>query len=178
MRLKTKVVAGAAAVAAVAGGGAAIAATQFGNPKEERQAIINDVAQQLNVQPQALSDALETALKHRVDAAVQAGRLTQQQANEIKARIEAGDMPFFMGGPPMMGGHFGGFDRHDAAAKYLGLSSDELRTQLESGKSLADIAKARGKSVEGLIQALVDDAKKHLDDAVSSGRVTQAEEQQ
>lgn len=178
MTIKTKVIAGAAAVAAVAGGGAAIAATQFGNPQQERQAIINDVAQQLNVQPQALSDAVKTALKHRVDAAVQAGRLTQQQANEIKSRIDSGDMPFFMGGGPMMGGHFGGFDRLDAAATYLGLSSDELRTQLQSGKSLADIAKAQGKSVEGLTQALVDDAKKHLDDAVSNGRITQAQEDQ
>src|SRR5215210_7153352 len=126
MRLKTKVIAGAAAVAVVAGGGAAVAATQFGSPQEERQAIINDVAQQLNVQPQALSDALKTALKHRVDAAVQAGRLTQQQANEIKSRIDAGDVPFGMGGPPMMHGDFGGFRGLDAAATYLGLSATEL----------------------------------------------------
>jgi len=178
VRLKTKVIAGAAAVAAVAGAGAAIAAGQFGDPQQERQAVINDVAQQLNVQPQALSDALKKALKNRVDAAQEAGRLTEQQANEIKSRIDSGDMPFFMGGGPMMGGHFGGFDRLDAAAKYLDLSSDQLRTQLQSGKSLADIAKAQGKSVEGLVQALVDDAKKHLDDARANGRITQAQEDQ
>ena len=42
----------------------------------------------------------------------------------------------------------------DASAQYLGLSADDLRTQLQGGKSLADIAKSEGKSVDGLKQAL------------------------
>jgi lambda repressor-like predicted transcriptional regulator len=42
----------------------------------------------------------------------------------------------------------------DASAEYLGLSANDLRTQLQAGKSLADIAKAEGKSVDGLKQAL------------------------
>src|SRR5712691_8267975 len=37
-----------------------------------------------------------------------------------------------------------------AIANYLGLTTDQLRTQLQSGKSLAEIATARGKSVSGL----------------------------
>jgi hypothetical protein len=37
-----------------------------------------------------------------------------------------------------------------AAASYLGLSQDQLRTELQSGKSLADVARAQGKSVSGL----------------------------
>jgi hypothetical protein len=36
------------------------------------------------------------------------------------------------------------------AAGYLGLSQTQLRTQLQSGKSLADIARAQGKPVSGL----------------------------
>ena len=35
-------------------------------------------------------------------------------------------------------------------AGYLGLSQDKLASQLQSGKSLADVAKAQGKSVPGL----------------------------
>ncbi len=42
----------------------------------------------------------------------------------------------------------------DASAQYLGLSADDLRAQLQAGKSLADIAKAEGKSVDGLKEAL------------------------
>ena len=42
-----------------------------------------------------------------------------------------------------------------AAADYLGLSLTQLRTQLQSGKSLADIASAQGKTVSGLKDALL-----------------------
>jgi hypothetical protein len=63
----------------------------------------------------------------------------------------------------------------DAAATYLGLTEDQLRTQLESGKSLADIAKAQGKSVDGLKQALTAGLKTKLDAAVKAGRLTQSQ---
>jgi hypothetical protein len=42
-----------------------------------------------------------------------------------------------------------------AAADYLGLSLTQLRTQLHAGSSLADIAKAHGKSVSGLKDAIL-----------------------
>jgi hypothetical protein len=61
------------------------------------------------------------------------------------------------------------------ASEYLGISGAELRSQLESGKTLAQIAKAEGKSVEGLVQALLDDADAKLDAAVDAGKLTQAE---
>ncbi|MGE5291764.1 MAG: hypothetical protein ACM3ML_32120 [Micromonosporaceae bacterium] len=42
-----------------------------------------------------------------------------------------------------------------AAARYLGLTQTELRTQLQAGKSFADVAKAQGKSVSGLKDAIL-----------------------
>ena len=42
-----------------------------------------------------------------------------------------------------------------AAADYLGLYLTQLHTQLRSGNSLADIAKAQGKTVPGLKNALL-----------------------
>jgi hypothetical protein len=42
-----------------------------------------------------------------------------------------------------------------AAADYLGFSQAQLRAQLQSGKSLADLAKAHGKSVSGLEDAIL-----------------------
>lgn len=51
------------------------------------------------------------------------------------------------------GGH--GADLLTAAATYIGIPVADLRTQLESGKSLADIAVANGKTRDGLIAALV-----------------------
>lgn len=159
---------------AVAGGGAAIAATQL-SPAEENKAIVGDAAKQLGVDPTKLNDALKRALENRIDARVKDGRLTEAQAAQLKARIEAGDMPLF--GSPRGGRHGGsGFGHHlDAAATFLGITSAALRTQLETGKTLADVAKAQSKTVDGLVAALVADEKKELDAAVAAGRLTAAQ---
>src|SRR5206468_5601760 len=103
------------------------------------------------------------------------------QADALKQRIESGDYPPFFG--PSFGPGFGRFhrgpplfgERISAAADYLGLTEAQLRTELNSGRTLANIAKARGKSVDGLKQAILDDAKMKLDQAVKDGKLTQAE---
>ena len=63
----------------------------------------------------------------------------------------------------------------EAAAAYLGLSEDQLRNQLEGGKTLAQVAKDKGKTVEGLVDAMLTDKKKRIDAAVAAGRITKAE---
>jgi hypothetical protein len=180
MSTKIKIAAGAAAAVAVAGGGAAFAASQVWSPKAENQAVIDDAAKQLGVSSDQLSAALKSALKNRVDAAVAGGRLTKDQGDALKARIDSGGVPLVLGGFGARGGfgplHGGPFARGlDAAASYLGLTEAELRTQLASGKTLAQIAKDHGKSVDGLVQALVKDAEAKIDAAVASGRLTSAE---
>ena len=176
---KTKVLAGTAAALALGGGGAAIAATQLGSPKEQSQAVIDDAAQQLGVAPTKLSDALKKALENRVDAAVAAGAITKDEGDHLKQAIESGNVPL-VGFPFLSHGDFAGprhFGALRAAATFLGLSDSELRTRLDSGKTLAQIAKDEGKSVDDLIQALLNDAKQHLDQAVAAGRLTQDQEQ-
>jgi polyhydroxyalkanoate synthesis regulator phasin len=177
-----KLVAGGAALLAVVVAGGAIAATKALTPRQEQQAIINDAASQLGVEPQELSDALKEALKNRVDAAVRDGRLTREQAARLKERIEAGDAPLFGLGPRVE------FRRHhglgpfhakfEAAADYLGLSQAELREALEDGKTLAQVARDRNKSVDGLVDALVAQAERKLDRAVENGDLTEAEKRE
>jgi hypothetical protein len=65
-----------------------------------------------------------------------------------------------------------------AAATYLGLSTNELRTRLHAGKSLADVAAAQGKSVSGLEDALLTNLKTDLDADVAAGRITSDRETQ
>ena len=196
MKVSRKLILGAVAGLAVVGTGAALAATQFGDPKAESEAIIKDAAGQLGVQPAQLSDALKKAYKNRIDAAVAAGRLSKEQGDAIKAQIDAGNVPLLVpgasgfrggfgpmggpGGPGRMGGPGFGYDMRGlgAAADYLGLTTAELQTKLQSGKSLADIAKDQGKTVDGLVDAMVVDAKKRLDQAVKDGHLTQAQEEQ
>jgi len=173
---KKSIVLGVAGVIAVAGGGVGVAATR--DSGNDNQAVIDDAAKQLGVTPSALTSALKKALENRVDAAVAAGRLTRAQGDALKARIEAGQVPFFGGfrhGPGGPGRHF---LELDAAATYLGLSEGQLRDRLESGKTLAQIAKDRGKSVDGLVDAMVAEVKQHVDAAVAAGRLTRAQADQ
>src|SRR3989475_2733170 len=48
-----------------------------------------------------------------------------------------------------------GADLYTAAATYIGTTVDQLRTELGTTKSLADVAVAHGKTRDGLIQALM-----------------------
>jgi polyhydroxyalkanoate synthesis regulator phasin len=176
------IIAGAAAAVAVAGAGAAIAGSGALSPEDRSKAVIDDAAKELGVEPSELSDALKHALENRIDEAVQAGRLTEEQGKALKERIESSDVPLVFGGVgpgDRLGfGHFGHFGHFglvgglETAASYLGVEEDELRAALADGKSLAEVAKAEGKSVDGLVDALVADAEKRLDAAVDDGRLT------
>jgi hypothetical protein len=74
------------------------------------------------------------------------------------------------------GGIGGGGPAVRAASGYLGLSVSRLRSELRSGKTLAEIAKATtGKSEAGLIEALVAGRKARLDKEVQAGAITQAQ---
>ena len=99
------------------------------------------------------------------------GTLTQEQADKvIQALKDAGPL----------GGHGGpgrGVLRKglDAAATALGISEDELRTALRDGQTIAQVAESRGIDVQTVIDALVAEAKTHLDEEVAEGDLTQEE---
>ena len=175
MKIKIAAVAAAALALAIAlGTTGAVAASRVLSHDEERQAIIDDAARQLGVEPSALSNALKGALKNRLDVAVDAGRLTEERADALKERIDSGEGLLFGGrGHRGFGGHFDHFGKLEAAGSYLGLTEAELRVQLADGKTLAEIAKAEGKSVDGLVQALVVEAEAKIDDAVAEGRLAE-----
>jgi len=184
MNAKRKVVIGVAAGLLLVGAGGAFAAGRLSSPKDESQAVIDDAAKQLGIEPAKLSAALTKAIQNRVDAAVADGRLTKAQGEALKARIAAGDAPLIFGAGPHRGGPGLGPGpglRHrrcpglDAAARYLGITEAQLRTQLENGKTLAEIAKAQGKTVDGLVEALVAAAQTKLDAAVKAGMLTQSQ---
>jgi hypothetical protein len=179
---------GAAALTAL-GGGAALAAGAGGVlGGGEREALLNGVASKLGVTPEKLRDAISQALDERLDAAVKAGTITQAQADALRARLKAGGGGLLgpglgrigPGGPGGPGFHRGGMvllrpQTAQAAAAYLGLSAAQLREQLADGKSLADIAKAQGKTADGLKAAMTAAVKKGLDAAVKAGKLTQAQ---
>jgi hypothetical protein len=182
MTLIQKIAAGLVALVAVSGAGAAVAATQLRSPQQESQAVVNDAARQLGVTPERLSTALKTALKNRVDAEVTAGRLTKAEGDALKARIDQNEVPLFGPGGRHHGpGHFGRDSkfRHvnklEAAAKYLGMTEAGLREALDGGKTLAQVARDRDKSVDGLVDALLVEPRKRIEEDVKDGRLNRAE---
>jgi len=174
---KSKIAGVTAVAAALVGGGAAIAADRL-TPEQESDAVVADAAKQLGVDASKLDAALKKALSNRVDAAVATGQITKAQGDEMKARIAAGEVPLVgVGGKGLHSGvrghHFGDLD---AAATYLGVTAAELKTSLSDGSTLAEIATAKGKSVDGLKDALVTAAKADLAQAVKDGRLTEAQQ--
>ena len=60
-------------------------------------------------------------------------------------------------------------------AKAIGISETDLLTALNSGKTVADVAKANNVAVQTVIDALVADGNTELAADVASGRITQAQ---
>src|SRR3954471_527144 len=140
---RRKLAVGASGLIVLAGAGGAYAATQNGSPARpdraaEQKAFLDDLAGRLHVTRDQLDAAIKGAASDRIDAAVTAGRLTKDEADRLKQRIQQGNGLALLGGPgfgrggwpgPGFGarGHFGpGFGAGlDAAAKYLGLSRQQ-----------------------------------------------------
>jgi hypothetical protein len=172
---KRTVAFGAAALVVAGGSGVAIAASH--DSSSSPAAFVESLAEHLGVSTDELEDAARAAAIDQVDAALADGRITEEQAEALKERIEEGDFPFLFA-PPLFGApelHHGPglfVDGLDAAAEYIGLGEDELRERLAEGQSLAEIARAEGKSVDGLKQALIGEAEESLNQAVEDEELT------
>jgi len=174
--------------ALVAGGtGAAIAAVSKDDDDKAEQSVLNNAAKRLSVTPQALRDALSAAQDDQLDQAVKDGLLTQKRADAIKAQRKRdgrvlggpfgkpGVRGFGPGGPRGHGlpYHIGGHMLFDDVAKALDLTAAKLFEQLRAGKSIAEVAKAKGKSLDDVRSAVKAAAKTRADKAVKNGDITQ-----
>ena len=177
-------VVGALAVTVAVGAGAAIAATGGGGTSLKDD-LLADVAKRLGISEERLRAAFSDAWKARLEAAVEDGKLTEEEAERLQERFdERGFALPGLGTPrpggPGLGSLFGlghgllqgAGDVVEAAADYLGLTEAELLERLRDGDSLADVAEAEGKSVDGLEAALREATKAELDEAVEDGVLT------
>ena len=108
-----------------------------------------------------------------------AGRLTPEQGANLKQRIAnaqglgIGARKRFADRQKAFRARIAKAKAHAPVADYLDLTRAQLRTELAGGKSLAQIAQAKGKSVDGLVAAMLAPAKARLAKAVENGRLTQ-----
>lgn len=183
-RRRMTIAAGAALV--IAGGSAgAIAATSGDERKKAEQAVLADAAKRLETTPEKLRSALGAALDAQLDQAVEDGRLTRERADAIKKRRSDSGLLLPGFGRPGHGpngfGHRRGGPGGRAgarlgllagAARALGISERSLHERLHDGRTLAQIAKARGKDLETVKAAARKAAADRLDQAVKAGRLT------
>jgi hypothetical protein len=193
-RLKRRIV-----IAALALGVAGLGGTALASSSSAGTTFFDDVARHLGITPAKLQTAINQAEVDRLNQLVKQGKLTKAQAGAIeKGMKQHHGVPFGpfggtfgtpFGGPRPFGNHH--FRGHGdampfffgspmgsllAAAKYLGVSPQALGGDLRSGKTLAEIAKAKEKSVSGLEKAILAASKKQFDSAVKAKKLTATDE--
>ena len=149
---------------------------------------VADVAKAKNIDLATVKAALLAEAKAHIDAEVAAGKHTAAEGAaklaEVTSRI---DTMLTTAGLPARGPHGeggkGGHGGKGGPGKFmtatlattLKLTQEELKTQLHSGKSLADVAKAQSVDIADVKATLTSDFTAHLAEEVTSGEHTQAE---
>src|SRR5439155_11255678 len=123
-----------------------------------------EVATAHGVAVQKVIDALVVDGQAELAADVKAGRLTQAQADARKADVtqRATDQVNngFRGGPGYAGGgHTEAVSDTSVVAKAIGITEAQLLTELNAGKTPAEVATAHGVAVQKVIDALVVDGQ-------------------
>ena len=152
---------------------------------------VSDVAKAKNIDLATVKAALVAEAKAHVDAAVAAGKHTAaegasklaEMTSRLDTMLTTAGLP--ARGPQGMGGHKGkgGHEGKGGPGKFMSatlattlkLTQEEMKTQLHSGKSLADVAKTQSVDIADVKTALTSDFSAHLAEEVTSGEHTQAE---
>jgi len=125
-----------------------------------------------SAKPGNRSDPLKTVL----DQLVGQGKLSATQETDVLTAWQQYQQQHPRGGPGF--GHgFGGGDIQ-AVATVLKLTPQQLQQQFQAGKSVAQIAQAQNVPLQTVKDAITAAAKTRLDQEVSSGRITSAQETQ
>lgn len=144
---------------------------------------MKDIAEEQGLSKDELMQKMIDAAQKNLAQMVQEGKITQEQSDaKLKAltsRIsqwleQSGAQHIFRDGF-RHGQHHFSFNHNEALANLLGMTSDALKQELASGKSLAQLAEDKGISVDSLHAFLVDQMKEKLSALVASGRLTKDE---
>jgi hypothetical protein len=188
---------GATAFAQSGGGSSNQSASPTPNAhRAQAQAQVNsfldDLAHNLNIDRNTLNTALQKTATDELNQAVSSGMITQSQANQIEQAIANGNFPLGLGGLGGLERGAGGFmglqnvmqAAQQAAQSALsqalgGETADQIRAELQAGKSPADIAAEHNttvQAVESAVQtAVLNAVKPVLAQDVQNGTITQAQ---
>jgi hypothetical protein len=102
------------------------------------------------------------------------GTITQEQADAVEDALEDARPDHGLGGGFGHRGFVLGFGGDlSTVAESLGISEDELRSALEDGRTIAEVAEEQGVEVQGVVDDIVAAQRERLDEAVAEGYLTQ-----
>jgi uncharacterized protein YidB (DUF937 family) len=146
------------------------------------------LAENLGVSVDQLREAMKKTALEMLDEAVANGDIPEEMADELREAIEEGALPhagggFLMpgkiegfGGPGISGFFFGGpLGDDQELATFLGISPNTLRDELDSGKTLAQVGEAHGKSRDEVKSFLKEQQEARIAEAVENGRLSEAQ---
>ena len=152
--------------------------------------VLDAAAKALNLSTKELLQKVSDGKTTIADVAKQQ-HVPVQDVIDAMAAVAKDDISKIVNNPFPGHGHFGPGGKHegpgfgfgggaraslrtsfDAVAKALGVTSDQLRSDLRDGKSIADIAKSKNVDVNGIIDTLVGEAKSRIDAAVKAGHLS------
>ena len=107
-------------------------------------------------------------IEERIAAAIESGKLTQEEADERRANFEERRAQAEERRSERQANRQ---ERLDSLASSLGTNADDLKASLKAGQSIADIAAANGVDVQGIIDEMVAQATTRIDEAVANERI-------
>ncbi len=133
-----------------------------------------EIAAVQGVELDTIVSALTDEIQAKVAAKVEAGDITQQEADEKLEGLEAKITERLNTVPTMRNGrgHWksGG---SEIVQDLLGLTQEEIREALQSGQTLADLAETNGVSTDALVDAIVAGAEANIAEKLEAGDITQ-----
>jgi plasmid maintenance system antidote protein VapI len=131
------------------------------------------LAQKLGVTPDQLRQAMQEVREEMLTEAVAAGRLTQEQADRMRSGTFGMGQGMRGGRHGSMQGFGGTINLHEVVAQTLGITTEQLRAELRSGKTLLQAASERGMNRDQLVNTLLTAQRGQIAQAVAEGRITQ-----
>jgi hypothetical protein len=174
--------AGVATLVAILGvaafGAVAYAEDEELSPFDFRAKFREALAGALGVSVEEYDAAVDQAQEQVVAEAVAEGWLTEEQAELMQWRMDQAPGAGIRGmgkvprgfGPGSRGG---GDNLVSIAADELDMSLADLLTELQSGKSIAQVAADKGVDAQTIADAYLVQLKENLDESVAEGKITQ-----
>jgi lambda repressor-like predicted transcriptional regulator len=146
-----------------------------GGVQVERQSFASRVASHLGVTEQQVVDAAKTARLEMLEEAVAVGKISPEDAEQIRKRIEESQGLGLGLGLGLRGWRVralgGGIV--SSVAETLDMTPSEILQDLKQGQSLGEIGQAKGVSADTLKSAILAAVGEKLDQAVANGRLAQ-----